>query len=120
MIVGNSIYFGYGDIIVKTDLFYYRVLFQQMNNPLPIGCDLHKARYSIVSEKIVSFSYADLGELNAIINWLERMLKGDDVIRHKDLKGIELNFENFSYASVEIVLKHLKALRDEMIRFVAC
>ena len=106
MIIGNTIKFGYGDVVIHTNRTGY-IKFTNIKPPLECGT-------SITSDMSIEYGisitiYED--EILELYNLVKAVSEDNAIVEYK---GYILDFSNYNEKSVEIVKKHAENMVNWM------
>ena len=116
MINGNILYFGYGDIAVRTQFLFNEIQFQQFKPPQEIGTYVEYDKVEWIGE-CVKF---ELNEEECVW-WVKKLQKVLDRDTNAfEFKGYVFDFSNYNRKSVDVVVKNIYKIYNNLLTIVAC
>lgn len=109
MIKNKTIYFGYGDVLVGSNIFY-KLTLTEIETPKEIGKP-PEGEYKEIQTINLTVDYNDLKEAKRILNREINSIKIGEYI---------LDFSNYNKKSVDVLIKHLTNALDMYMLTLAC
>lgn len=116
----NILYFGYGDILVNSDLICLK--FINCKPPVPVGTlltdevrDKFNVKYTSDWINIPFLTYDEIVDFEKLL---------DEVLERTTyyfyFKDYQFNFSNWNPTSIEVIKAHLSIVKQTLLMTVAC
>ena len=121
MIDGNTIKFGYGDIVVTSypELNQLRII--PITDTVEVGTSLCESTWNNVDINVdgnaVIFKFTTCKEIQELEKLLFHINDESYVFVYK---GYTFDFSKFNYLSIDAILQHLQTIRNRIMLLMAC
>lgn len=123
MIDGNTIKFGYGDIVVSSYAELNQLRIIPITHTVEVGTSLCESTWNNVDINVdgnpVIFKFTTCKEIQDLENLLLNI--NDECDKYVFVyKGYTFDFSKFNYLSIDAILQHLQVIRNRIIFLMAC